>query len=478
MNFKMIKYVLGWIALFEGAFLLIPLATALVYSESTVYAILITLGACVALGALCVTTLKPQKKELFAREGFVITALGWIVLSVMGCLPFVISGAIPSFVDALFESVSGFTTTGASILPSVEDFPKSLLIWRSFSHWVGGMGVLVFVMAILPLSGAHNMNMMKAESPGPEVSKLVPRVRNTALILYGIYIVMTVIQFIFLICGKMPVFDALNTSFATAGTGGFAIKNDGLNGYSPYIQVVVTVFMLLFSVNFNAYYLILCFKFKEAFNVEVKTFFAIVLTAIVVITLNVYSSFASVGEALRHSSFAVASIISTTGFATVDFGTWPALAQAVLVLLMFIGACAGSTGGGMKVSRVVILFKQMGRELSRLVHPKQVKRITLDDRPVDREVIRGVNAYMVCYVVIFVVSLMIISIDGHDFTTNFTSVATTLNNVGPGLSEVGPTGNFGFFSWYSKLAMIFNMLAGRLEIFPMLILFTPSTWKK
>lgn len=473
MNFKMIKYVLGWIMLFEGAFLLIPLVTAIVCSESAVYAVLITMGICVAAGAVCTATLKPQKKELFAREGFVITALGWIALSVLGSLPFVFSGAVPSFIDALFESTSGFTSTGASVLSDVESFPKSLLIWRSFSHWIGGMGVLVFVMAILPLSGAQNMNMLKAESPGPEVNKLVPRVRNSALILYGIYIVMTAVQLVLLLLGGMSFFDAVNTAFSTAGTGGFAVKNDGLNGYSPYIQVVVTVFMLLFSVNFNVYYLLLCFKLKKAFNLELKVFVAIVLASIVIVTINAYSAFSGVSEALRHSSFTVASIISTTGFTTIGLDGLPDLSRTLLVLLMIIGSCAGSTGGGIKVSRVIILFKQTRQEISRLVHPKQVKRITLDGQPIEGESVSGVNAFMLAYAAIFALSLFIVSLDGYDFTTGFISVVTTINNVGVSFGT-----GFAGFSWYSKLSLIFNMLAGRLELFPLLILFMPSTWKR
>ncbi len=478
MNFKMVKYVLGWVALFNGAFLLVPLFTALIYSEQTAISFLITLGICVALGCLGVFTLKPTRKELFAKEGFVITALCWLVISLLGALPFVFSGVTPSFFDAIFESVSGFTTTGATIFSSVEQLPKSILIWRSFSHWIGGMGVLVFVMAIMPLSGANNINMMKAESTGPKVGKIVPRVKNTALILYGIYIALTVLQFLLLVFGDMTVFEAINTALATAGTGGFGVRNDGLASYTAYSQIVVTVFMLLFSINFNAFFLIACFKIKEAFSVEVKTFFVIVLVAIVSITINVLPLFDTVGEAIRHSAFSVSSVISTTGFATTDFSLWPALSQMLLVLLSFVGACAGSTGGGIKVSRIIILFKQAGRELSRLVHPKQVRKIMLDGKPLEKEVIRGVNAYFVCYTLIFVFTMLIISFDGHDFTTNFTATTAVINNVGPGLGKVGPMFNYGFFSSLSKVVMSLTMIAGRLEIFPLLLLVTPSTWKK
>ena len=473
----MIKYILGWIVLFEAAFLCVPLITAAVYHERAAFSVMITMGICLALGGLGIWG-KPKNRRLFARDGFIIVALGWILLSILGALPFVFSKSIPNFVDALFESASGFTTTGASVLPNVEILPKSILMWRSFSHWIGGMGVLVFVMAILPLCGAHNMHIMRAESPGPSVSKLVPKVRSTAMILYGIYIVLTLLEFILLACGDMTVFEAANTAFATAGTGGFGIKNDSMASFSAFTQIVVTVFMLLFSINFNVYYLLLCFKVKEAFNLEFKVFFVVVFLAIGIITVNVVSAFANAGLALRHVAFTVASIVSTTGFATVDFNLWPQLSRVLLVALMFMGACAGSTGGGMKVSRFVILFKGAKAELKRLVHPNQVKKIMMDGRPVEHETVRSVNVYVFCYTLIFLVSLLLISLDGFDFATNFTSIAATINNIGPGLNAVGPTGNYAGFSVLSKLVMTFDMIAGRLEIFPMLLLLVPSTWRK
>ena len=484
MNYQIIKRVIGWLLLFEAIFFLVPTLAAIVYQEEELFDFLICIFICGILGSVCLIG-KPKNMDMYAKEGFVIVALSWIVLSLFGCLPFWISGAIPSFIDALFETVSGFTTTGASILSGeqIEGMAKSLLLWRSFTHWVGGMGVLVFIIAFLPLSGAKNMNLMKAESPGPTVGKLVYKVRTTALILYAIYSALTVILFVLLAVGSMPTFDALNAAFGTAGTGGFAIRADSFASYSTYSQIIVTIFMLLFSLNFNAYFLLLCGKIKEAFNTEIKVFIGIVAAAILLITLNIYFTVSAAcdytfGEALKHSAFSVASVISTTGFATAYFNYWPAFSQAVLVLLMFIGACAGSTGGGIKVSRVVVLYKGATHEMKRLLHPKQVKKITMDGEVVEHEVVRGINAYMVAYVLIFIVSFLLISFDCQDFTTNFTAVTATFNNIGPGLGLVGPDGGFAFYSVWSKLVFIFDMLAGRLEIFPMLLLFSLRTWRK
>ncbi len=485
MNYSIIKRTLGWILLFEAIFFLIPLITAIVYWESAFFSFLATMLICGALGWACIRK-KPKNNDIYAKEGFVIVSLSWIVLSVFGALPFFFSGTIPNFVDALFETVSGFTTTGATIIPTgaeIEALPRSILMWRSFTHWIGGMGVLVFIIAFLPLSGARNMHIMKAESPGPVVSKLAPKVRSTAFILYAIYALMTLIQFILLLCGDMPVFDALTTAFGTAGTGGFAVKGDSIAGYSSYIQIVVTVFMLLFSVNFNAYYALGRGRWKEIFIEEVRTFFLIVFVAISVITLNVYFTESvhynySFTETLKHVSFSVASIISTTGFTTENFDLWPQLAKTVLVLSMFVGACASSTGGGIKVSRIMILTKSAGNELHRMLHPKQIKKVTLDKKAVDDEVVRSVNAYLMIYALVFLVSLLIVSLDGASLTTNFTAVTATINNIGPGLEAVGPAGNFEFFSWWAKIVLIFDMLAGRLELFPMLLLFAPATWRK
>ena len=480
MNFKMIKYTLGWILLFESGFLLLPLIFGLVYTEwRGVLGFAITALICATLALLAVRR-RPESTVLYSKDGFALVALCWITLSIFGSLPFLISGATTSFVDALFETVSGFTTTGASIFSDVESLPKCILLWRSFMHWVGGMGVLVFIMAFLPLGGAHNMHIMRAESPGPSVSKLVPRIKNTAIILYTIYIAITLAELVILLFMKMSFFEALNTALSTAGTGGYGFKNDSMASFSGAVQVTVAVFMLLFSVNFNSYYLALRLKFKDALNTELRVFLGVVLVAVAIITVDttVGGVFSSIGEAMRHSLFTVSSVISTTGFSTADFNLWPGLSRTVIVLIMFIGACAGSTGGGIKVSRIIILFKGMSREIGQIIHPKQVKRLTLDSRPIDREVIRSVNAYIVCYILIFAASVALISFNEYDLVTNFTAVSAAINNVGPGLELVGPSANFAHFNVFSKLVLIFDMLAGRLELFPMLILLSPRAWKK
>lgn len=482
MNFRLIFRIIGFILLFEAVFMLVPVITALVYQESQVWHFVSTMAVCAGLGVFLVN-IKAKLQALFAKEGMVIVATSWIVLSLFGAIPFYISGSIPSYIDALFETVSGFTTTGSTIMPtgaSIEALPKCMLMWRSFTHWIGGMGVIVFIMVFLPLSGGRNINLMKAESTGPSVGKLVPRMRSTAGILYLIYTALTVLQFVLLVF-DMPVFDAINTAFATAGTGGFAIKGDSFASYSSYSQIVVTVFMLLFSVNFTCYFLLLLGRVKDAWNTEVKVFFAIVFVSIAAITLNTYLTMDkyTFGEALKHAAFSVASVISTTGFATEDFAIlWPAFSQTILVVIMFVGACAGSTGGGMKVSRMIILYKGATHEMKRLLHPKQVKKITIDNRVVDHEVVRGVNAYLFAYILIYVMSMLFICLDCQDLLTNFTAVSATFNNIGPGLGAVGPSGTFGFYSDFSKLVFIFDMLAGRLEVFPMLLLFAPSTWRK
>ena len=488
MNYRMLKYTLGLILIFEAAFFLVPTVTAICYGEWwPMWSFVITAGICLGVG-IFLSFKKPANMKLYAKDGFVIVSLSWIIISLFGALPFVISGAIPSYIDALFETVSGFTTTGSSILSDVEALPKSVLIWRSFTHWIGGMGVLVFVMAILPLSGARNMHIMRAESPGPEVSKLVPRVRKTALILYAIYFALTVITFLFLVV-DMSVFEALNPAFSVAGTGGFGFRNDSMNSFSPYVKIICTVFMLLFSVNFNSYYLILKGKLKDAFNSEVRVFFLIVLIAGGIITANLLivgqNGADTLGDALLNSFFTVASLVSTTGFSTLDFNLWPSVSQILLLLVMFVGACAGSTGGGFKVSRIVILLKGVTKEVRTQLNPREIKKITIDKRPVEHEVIRTVNAYLVTYFLIFVTSFLLVCFDsavisgtGNALVTNFTAVLATFNNVGPGLEMVGPTSNFGFYSPFSKIVFIFTMLAGRLELFPMLLLFNLSTWKK
>lgn len=478
MNYKMIKYILGWVLIFEAIFLLPPCLVALIYREQAGWSCLVVAALCAALG-FWITRKKPKNRAIYAREGFVVVALSWIVLSVFGALPFVFSGAIPSFVDALFETVSGFTTTGASILPEVESLPKCILFWRSFTHWIGGMGVLVFVMAIIPLSGGNSIFLMRAESTGPSVEKLVPNVKKTAFILYAMYIVITIIEFLILVLGKMPVFDSFLITFGTAGTGGFGIKNDSMASYTDFQQIVVTIFMILFGVNFNAYYFIYRRKWKDAVrNTEVQAYLLIILTAIVLITFNIRGMFDSLFQAVKHSAFQVGSIITTTGYSTVDFNLWPSFSKTILVLLMFVGACAGSTGGGMKVSRFVILFKTVIKELDYVIHPRNVRRISLDGKPVERATLRSINVYLFSYILLFAGSLLLISLENLDMTTNFTAVVATLNNIGPGLSLVGPMENFGIFSDVSKLVLTFDMLAGRLELFPILILFSRNTWRK
>jgi len=486
----MIRYSLGMILLFEAAFLAVPLVTAIIYMEiAPMFALVMTMLLAASVGALFRLS-KPTDTALYTKDSFLLVALSWVVLSVFGALPFVFSGAIPSFIDALFEISSGFSTTGSTVVPNCDILPRSLIMWRSFSIWIGGMGVLVFIMAVLPLGGGQSMHIMRAESPGPEVSKLVPRMSKTARLLYTIYIALTFLCFLSFL-PELCVFDAMNLAFATAGTGGFAPTAASFANYTPYTQIAATVFMLLFSINFNSYFLVLQLRFKEAFNTEVRTFITIVFVAIAIITANLVmmpeplAGLENPLDALRHAAFSVATTISTCGYTTVDFDLWPTLSKTILVLLMFIGACAGSTGGGFKVSRLIILFKGAVREIGSLIHPKQVKKITIDDKPVASEVIRSVNAYLVIYVLTFIISFVILTFDpyvpteGMDvMTTNFTAVTATINNIGPGLGMVGPTGNFAFFSPLSKLVLTFDMLAGRLELLPMMLLFTPSTWKK
>ena len=477
MNKSIILHILGWIMSFEAGFMVLPLIVAIIYGEESGFAFLITIAICLIIGLPLALT-KPKSRIFYAKEGFVSVALGWIILSIMGALPFFMSRQIPHFVDALFEIISGFTTTGSSILSDVEALDYCMLFWRSFSHWIGGMGVLVFILAILPLARGESMHIMRAESPGPSVEKLVPRMRTSAALLYGIYIGMTIVQILLLLAGKMPLFDSLTLTFGSAGTGGFGIKNTSIMSYSPYLQSVITIFMLLYGVNFNFYYLILLRKAKDAIKMEeVRWYFIIVISTVILISFNT-GGFDGFFGAIHHSAFQVSSIITTTGYTSVDFNVWPSFSKTILVLLMFIGACAGSTGGGIKVSRIIVLFKTIGKELSYLVHRRSVKVLKLNGKKLDNENVRSINVFFVTYMIIFAASLLIISLDNYDFTTNFTAVAATLNNIGPGLEVVGPIGNFGGFSDLSKIVMMFNMLFGRLEIFPIILLFSPSTWKR
>ena len=478
MNLHMVVYLLGWLLMCEGALMVLPLGVALWDMDCGIPAFLLTICLCMVLGRAMVRR-KPRKRVLYTREGFVITALGWIVISVMGALPFLFTGAVTDPICALFETVSGFTTTGASILTDVEILPRSLLFWRSFTHWIGGMGVLVFLLTLLPLTGGSRINLMRAESPGPQVEKLVPKVQSTAKILYGIYILLTLLEIVLLLLGGMPAFDAVTTTFGTAGTGGFGIKNSSLAGYSPYLQNVVTVFMILFGVNFNFYFLLLLRRFQKAFSMEeVRAYLLIIGASILMITLNIREMYESPLHAFQQAAFQVASIITTTGFSTTDFDLWPEVSKTILVLLMFIGACAGSTGGGIKVSRFTILFKSIRKELHQFIHPQRVEKIVVDGHPVPHEVLRSINVFLITYFVVFSMSVLLVGFDNHDLITNFTAVAATLNNIGPGLELVGPIRNFALFSDGAKLVLIFDMLAGRLELFPLLLLFTKETWKK
>ncbi len=478
MNYGIIKYIVGWTLILEAALMVPSAIVALIYGETAIWAFVGTIVLCLLAG-MVLKMKKPHSQVFFAREGFVSVALSWVALSVMGGLPFIFSGAIKNPVDAMFETVSGFTTTGASILSSVEILPKSILFWRSFTHWIGGMGVLVFLLTLIPMTGGFHMNIMKAESPGPSVSRLVPKVRSTAKILYQIYIGMTVLEIILLLIGRMPLFDALTLSFGTAGTGGFGIRNDSIASYSVYHQVIITIFMILFGVNFNAYFFILMGKARQAFQIEeVKGYFAVIGVATLVIAANIWHLYGSVVTAFQQAAFQVASIITTTGYATANFDSWPQVSRTILVMLMFVGACAGSTGGGIKVSRFLILIKTVKKELLQYLHPKSVKRIKMDGKAIEHEVVRSTNVFMVTYVLIFSFSILFLAFDNLDLVTNFTAVAATLNNIGPGLELVGPSANFAIFSGGAKVILIFDMLAGRLELFPLLLLFVRDTWKK
>ncbi len=478
MNRSMIPYILGWVLLCEGALMLLPAAVAVYYGEQAVWAFVITIVFCALTGGLLIRR-KPQDRVFYLRDGFVVTALCWILISLVGAVPFLLSGSVSHPVDALFETVSGFTTTGASILPEVESLPRGVLFWRSLTHWIGGMGVLVFLLTLLPLTGGSHVNLMKAESPGPQVEKLVPSVQSTAKILYCIYIALTLIQIVLLLAGGMPLFDSLTISFGTAGTGGFGIRNDSMASYSPYLQNVCTVFMILFGVNFNFYFLLLFRRGKRAFEMEeVRWYFAIILISIVIITCNIRGMYDTLRHALRDAAFQVGSIITTTGYSTTDFDLWPGASKTILVTLMLIGACAGSTGGGFKVSRLVVLCKTIRKEMRQVLHPKSVGVTLMDGKPVPHEVLRSINVFMVAYFLIFAASTFLISFDEFDLVTNFTAVAATLNNIGPGLAAVGPARSFALFSPGAKLVLIFDMLAGRLELLPMLILFGKETWKR
>ncbi len=477
MNNSMVRFVLGQILRLEGILMLLPWMIGLIYREPQCWPYLGVGLLCILLGTLS-TIKRPKSQVFYLKEGCMATALSWIIMSLFGCLPFWISGEIPSFTDALFETVSGFTTTGASIVAEVETLAYCTNFWRCFTHWIGGMGVLVFMLAVIPLSGGSNVNLMRAESPGPSVGKLVPKIRYTAQYLYLIYCILTGTMIVLLLVAKMTPYQAVCTAFGTAGTGGFGVKNDSLTSFSPTIQWITTIFMILFGVNFNAYFLLLFRKFKKAVLMEELRYYVLIIgAAVAFITISLCHSAYSILDALRLAAFQVGSIMTTTGFSTADFDTWSSACRMVLVLLMFIGACAGSTGGGIKVSRIVLLTKTVRKEMGTFVHPKSVAKVNMDGKPVEHAVVRATNVFFMTFVMIFVVSLFVVSLEGHDLVTNFTAVAATMNNIGPGLSMVGATQNYAFFSGLSKYVLMFDMLAGRLELFPMLVLFHPGIWR-
>ena len=478
MNVRMIKFILYQVMRIEGVLMLLPSLVSIIYGDHEGF-YYIGVAAFLIIAGFIGCRFQPKHQTINVKEGYVATGLSWIIMSLFGCLPIYMSGEIDSFTDAVFEIVSGFTTTGASILHEVETLSHTALFWRSFTHWIGGMGVLVFLLALIPMSGGSNINLMKAESPGPSVGKLVPKMRYTAIILYLIYVVMTLVETILLICGGLNLFDSLCLAFGTAGTGGFAVRNDSFMSYSLYIRWVVGVFMILFGVNFNAYYFILMRQFKKVFCFEeVRVFICIVLISTGIVFAKILPMYEGGVTALTDAFFQVASVVSTTGYCSADFDLWPAASKFVLCFLMFMGACAGSTGGGVKVSRLIILWKSVVKEVQSYIHPKIVKKVTMDKKPISNDVLKSTHVFLATYAGIFLLSMFVVSFDNHDMTTTFTSVLATLNNIGPGLSMVGATCNYAFFSAVSKWTLIFDMLAGRLELFPMIILFAPSLYKK
>jgi len=477
MNHKMTAHILGLVLLIEAALMLLPLVTSIIYGESILaFAVSMAVTGLAGFALFCV---KPDNHRLFARDGLVCVGLAWIAMSLFGALPFVISGEIPSCVDALFETVSGFTTTGATILNDIESMSRGCLFWRSFTHWIGGMGVLVFVMAVLPMNGEHSMHIMRAEVPGPTVGKLVPRVRKTAMILYLIYTGLTVIETVLLMLGGMSFFDALLHAFATAGTGGFSTRNASIAAFnSAYIETVIAAFLVLFGMNFNLFYLALIGKLREALrSEELHWYLGIIAASTLAMAAGISNMYGGFATALRHGFFNTLTIMSTAGFGTVDFTTWPQYTQAIIVLLMFIGGCAGSTGGGLKLSRVILLGKTAKAEAEQVLRPRMVKRIGMDGKIVEDRTIRAVYTFTALYIIILLACMMVLFTDGGDLVTNFTAALSCISNVGPGLGKVGPSYNYSGFSDVPKLVMAFTMLAGRLEIYPLLILFSPSVWR-
>lgn len=479
MNRRMVLSMVGRVVLLEAALMLPALITSIIYKEACVADFAVAIGASLLSGFLLMTVFKPSSKVIFAKEGFVIVALSWLALSAIGALPFFLSREIPSYIDAFFETASGFTTTGASILTDVESMSRGLLFWRSFTHWLGGMGVLVFVMAVVNNLSDRSIHILRAESPGPVVGKIVPKMKETTRILYVIYIAITLLNIVLLLIGGMSFFESVVHAFGTAGTGGFGIKADSFASYSPYLQWVTTIFMLIFGVNFNIYYLLLVRKWKTAFKSgELWFYIGMVAVSVVAICINVFPLFDSFEEALRHTAFQVATVVSTTGYATVDFNQWPAFSKTILLLLMFVGACAGSTAGGFKCARVVILIKKIRRELKKLIHPRSVNAMRFEGKGIDNQVISSVSSYLTVYIVIFCATLLVISLDGFDTETNISVVAACFNNIGPAFGAAGPASNYAAFSPLSKIVLSVVMLFGRLEIYPILLTLTPSTWVK
>ena len=477
MNYRIVFYILGKVMIFLALFMILPFIVALIYQEKSGMYFLLTALVSLVIG-IAMSWKRPKDKRFYAREGFVVVSLSWITISIVGAIPFVTSGEIPSMVDAVFEMVSGFTTTGASILPRVEDLSKCMLMWRSFSHWIGGMGVIVFIMAIIPMAGGNNMHLLRAESSGSNVGKLVPKMKQTAIILYGIYMSLTVIMFVALHISGMPVFENLCHTFGTAGTGGFGVVSDSIGSCTNAQQWIITIFMFIFGVNFSFYYLIIFRKIGQALKMEeVRWYFVAYIAAVALVVWNVIDVIGNIGDAIRHSAFQVASLMTTTGYSTIDYEMWPSFARGILLLVMFLGGCAGSTAGGIKISRFIIGFKAVAKEVKKLIHPQRVKITKVDGKAVSDETTRMVCIYFLVYIAIYVFSFIIVSIDNLSFETNFTAVAATLNNIGPGFGAVGPTESFAIFSPVAKIILTLDMLIGRLEIFPMLLLFMPSTWK-
>ncbi len=479
MNRSLIFFFIGRLIRIEAVLMLLPLIVSAIYREECFWSFLIVIAPVFILGQVVSTVFKPKDRTIYSKEGFIIVALSWLLFSAIGALPFVISGQIPNYINAFFETVSGFTTTGASILTDIESLSRGILFWRSFTHWIGGMGILVFIVAVLPGVSDRSIHILKAEMPGPIMGKLVPKLKDTAKILYLIYIALTVMEMVMLFAGGMPLFDSIVHTFGTAGTGGFGIKGDSIASYSPYLQWVITAFMLVFGLNFNVYYFILCRKLRDvAHCTEAWVYLGIVAVAVTVITCNIYSMYGTFAEALRHGAFQVATVISTTGYATTDFNLWPSLSKGILLVLMIVGSCANSTAGGLKISRVIILFKSIKAELKKLLHPRSVNAVKYEGKSLDPDTLGNVRNYFAVYMVCLFVVFLAISFEPFDMETNFSAVIACFNNIGPGFGAVGAAGNYAAYTPFTKIVLSFAMLLGRLEIFPMLLILAPSTWTK